>query len=38
MCIKIKALWMLSQGKTRMLFKCDMGPIFQVTNLNGNLT
>ena len=29
---------MLSRGNTRKPFKCDRGPIFQVANLNRNLT
>ena len=35
LCISVKVLGMLSQGKT---FKCDSGPNFQVANLNRNLT
>ena len=33
-----KVLLMLSRGNTRKSFKCDRGPIFQVANLNRNLT
>ena len=29
---------MLPRGNTYKSFKCDRGPIFQVTNLNRNLT
>ena len=29
---------MLSQGNTWKSFKCDRGPMFQITNLNRNLT
>ena len=29
---------MLSRGNTWKPFKCDRGPIFQVANLNRNLT
>ena len=38
LCIKVKGLRMLSRGNTSKSFKCDRGPIFQVTNLNRNLT
>ena len=33
-----KVLRMLSRGHTWKPFKCDRGPIFQVANLNRNLT
>ena len=33
-----KSLRILSRGNTWKSFKCDRGPIFQVTNLNRNLT
>ena len=33
-----KVVQMLSRGKTWNPFKCDRGPVFQVTNLNRNLT
>ena len=35
---KVKGLRMLSRGNTWKSFKCDRGPIFQVTNLNRNPT
>ena len=38
LCITVKVLRMLSRGNTRKPFKCDRDPIFQVTNLNRNLT
>ena len=38
LCIKVNALRVLSRGNTRNSFKFDRGPIFQVTNWNGNLT
>ena len=38
LCIKVKVLGMLSRGNTQKSFKCDKGPIFQVANLNRNLT
>ena len=38
LCIKVKVLRMLSRGNTQKSFKCDRGPIFQVANLNRNLT
>ena len=38
LCITVKVLRMLSRGNTRKPFKCDSGPISQVTNLNRNLT
>ena len=38
LCITVKVLRMLSRGNTWKSFKCDRGPIFQVTNLNRNLT
>ena len=38
LCITVKVLRMLARGKTCKPFKCDRGPIFQVTNLNRNLT
>ena len=37
-CITVKVLRILSRGNTRKPFKCDRGPIFQVANLNRNLT
>ena len=37
-CITVKILRMLSHGNTWKTFKCDGGPIFQVTNLNRNLS
>ena len=36
--ITVKVLQMLSRGNTGKPFKCDRGLIFQVTNLNRNLT
>ena len=33
-----KVLRMLSRGKTQKSFKCDRSPIFQLANLNRNLT
>ena len=36
--ITVKVLRMLSRGNTQKSFKCSRGPIFQVTNLNRNLT
>ena len=38
LCITVKGVRMLSRGNTLKPFKCDMGPVFQVTNLNRNLT
>ena len=38
LCITVKVLRMLSRGNTCKPFKCDRVPIFQVTNLNRNLT
>ena len=38
LCITVKVLRMLSQENTQKSFKCDRGPIFQVANLNRNLT
>ena len=38
LCITVKVLRMLIQVKTWKPFKCDSGPIFQVTNLDRNLT
>ena len=38
LCIKVNVLRMLSRGNTQKSFKCDRGPIFQVANLNRNLT
>ena len=38
LCITVKVLRMLSRGNTQKSFKCDRGPIFQVANLNRNLT
>ena len=35
--ITVKVLRMLSRGNTWKPFKCDRGPIFQVTDLNWNL-
>ena len=32
LCIKVKALQILSRGNTYKPFKCDRGPTFQVTN------
>ena len=37
LCITITVLVMLSRGNTWKPFKCDRGPIFQVTDLNRNL-
>ena len=36
--ITVKVLRILARGNTRKSFKCDRGPIFQVANLNRNLT
>ena len=38
LCITVKIVRMLSRGNTQKSFKCDDDPIFQVTNLNSNLT
>ena len=38
LCITVKVLQMLSRGNTQKSFKCHRGPIFQVANLNRNLT
>ena len=38
LCITVKVLLMSSRGNTCKSFKCDRGPIFQVANLNRNLT
>ena len=38
LCITVKVLLMLSWGNTRKSFKCDRDPIFQVADLNRNLT
>ena len=38
LCITVHILWMLSRGNTQKSFKSDRGPIFQVANLNRNLT
>ena len=37
LCIKVKALWMLSRGNTWKPCKCDRGQIFQLPNLNVHL-
>ena len=34
----VKVLRIQSRGNTEKSFKCDRGPIFQVANLNRNLT
>ena len=38
LCVKVKVLRMFSRGKTWKQFKCDRGPLFQVTNFNRNFT
>ena len=39
LCLIVKVFFlMLSQGNTWKSLKCDRGPIFQVANLNRNLT
>ena len=38
LCITVKVVRTLSRGNTWKSFKCDRGPIFQVANLNRNLT
>ena len=38
LCITVKVLRMSSRGNTQKSCKCDMGLIFQVANLNRNLT
>ena len=38
LCIAVKVLRMLSRGNTQKSFICDRVPIFQVANLNRNLT
>ena len=38
LCITVKVLRMSSRGNTQKSFKCNIGPIFQVANLNRNLT
>ena len=38
LCITVKILRRLSRGNTQNSFKCDRGPIFQVANVNRNLT
>ena len=38
LCITVKVLRNLSRGNTQKSFKCDRGPIFQVANLNRNIT
>ena len=38
LCITVEVLQILSYQDTLKSFKCDRGPIFQVANLNRNLT
>ena len=38
LCKTVKCLRILSRGNKEKTFKCDRGPIYQVTNLNRNLT
>ena len=38
LCITVKVLRVLSRGNTQNSIKCDRGPIFQIANLNRNLT
>ena len=38
LCITVKVMQMLSRGNTQKSFKCDRGQLFQVENLNRNLT
>ena len=38
LCIAVKVLRMFARGNTFKSYKCDRGPIFQVSNLNRNLT